>query len=387
VPGLLLLLGVEPNQLIFQVMGLHKTDWDLGHAVALMGILGTIIGWHLRLRLFEVTLRHLRIIKLSMPGSISHASIAAMIIGVLALTVFVGSHASVEEAIYTGELRRSEIQVGTGKFFYLSLMLIASSVVFSGYLGEKGRAWWIVLFPSLMAAGAFFVLGGRARAFVPIAAAILVLRYRRDDSIISAKVVFPLGLLLLIAFSYVGQIYRGSGVEGVEELWSLTSLAEYLEYATWIDWGQLHALAGAVAIGPGVLEGQTFLSMLWPVNKIITLPMRSAGVFIVDTLVPSSEHKWSFHPTLIGDAYLNFGLTGVFVVTIMFGTILKGLYVEKSVRPMNNAIYALSLVYAFRIFFESIEKFGEMLVVLVFACVVIHCSRILEVLYRSRGAV
>jgi oligosaccharide repeat unit polymerase len=383
IPGFLSSLNIESDLQIFQIMGLEKGDWILGHALALIGLFGVVIGWLLRFPLLEAMLRRIQIPNVPYSGGIPYAAIFAMLVGSIALFTFVGSHGAIGEAVYTGNIRQTEIQTGTGKYFYLSLMLIAGSVVFSAYLNKKNYLWWITLLPNAVAASCFFVLGGRVRAFAPIAAGGLLLWYRRDELKVSLRTVAVIAVLLPV-FSYIGQIYRGGhGVEGVKETFSMSSLAEYVQYAVWIEWGQLHALAGAVAIGPGVLQGQTFANMLWPLSKFLDLPSRSAGVFIVETLVGLRQPKWSFHATLIGDTYLNFGLIGVLVVMIVFGAILKKLYIQMTQGRINSAIYVLTIVYSMRIFFETIEKFSEMLLVLFFAFLVIQAGQILNVAHRE----
>jgi oligosaccharide repeat unit polymerase len=383
IPGFLSSLNVESDLQIFQIMGIEKGDWILGHALALIGLFGVVIGWLLRFQLFEAMLRQIQTLNVRYSGGVPYAAILAMLVGSVALFTFVGSHAAIVEAVYTGSIRQTEIQTGTGKYFYLSLMLIAGSVVFSAYLSKKNYIWWITLLPNAVAASCFFVLGGRVRAFAPIAAGGLLLWYRRDELKVPLRTVASIAVLLTI-FSYIGQIYRGGlGVEGVKETFSMSSLAEYVQYAVWVEWGQLHALAGAVSIGPGVLQGQTFTNLLWPLTKFLDLPSRSAGVFIVDTLVGLHQPKWSFHATLIGDAYLNFGLIGVFVVTIIFGAIVKKLYMQMIQGSINSAIYVLTIVYSMRIFFETVEKFSEMLVVLTFAFLVIQAGQILAVSHRE----
>jgi oligosaccharide repeat unit polymerase len=383
IPGFLSLLNIESDLQIFQSMGLERGDWILGHALALIGLFGVVIGWLLRFQLLEAMLQRIQILNVPYSAGSPYAAVLAMLVGSVALFTFVGSHAAIGEAVYTGSIRQTEIQTGTGKYFYLSLMLIAGSVVFSAYLNKRNYIWWITLLPNAVAASCFFVLGGRVRAFAPIAAGGLLLWYRRDELKVPLRTVALIAVLLPV-FSYVGQTYRGGlGVEGVKETFSMSSLAEYVQYAVWVEWGQLHALAGAVAIGPDVLQGQTFTILLWPLTKFLELPSRSAGVFIVDTLVGLRQYKWSFHATLIGDTYLNFGLIGVLVVTIIFGALVKKLYVQMRQGRINSAIYVLTIVYSMRIFFESVEKFSEMLVVLIFAFLVIQVGQILSVAHRE----
>jgi oligosaccharide repeat unit polymerase len=140
----------------------------------------------------------------------------------------------------------------------------------------------------------------------------------------------------------------------------------------------LHSLAGAAAVGPGSLGGQTFsYNLLWPLSEFLNLPGRSGGVVVVEELIGFIESRWGFHTTLIGDAYLNFGTLGVFVVTAIFGMIVRIVYAEFRQGRVDPAYYSLALIYSIRIFFESIEKFGEGLAVLIFAFSIIKLSQTL----------
>jgi len=192
------------------------------------------------------------------------------------------------------------------------------------------------------------------------------------------RVAFIAGFALLPLFAFVGQIYRGGlGVEGVAETFSLTSLIAYLNYAVWVDMGNLHAMAAAVMIGPGVLGGQTFSVLLWPLSKFLALPGQSAGVLMVESLVGLQERKWAFHATLIGDGYLNFGVIGVLITTILLGVVLRILYEQIKESVGNFAIYSFAFIYCIRIFYESIEVFPEGLWVLGVAVLVAQLARFL----------
>lgn len=387
IPGLLVSANLDPELEVFVIMGLDREDWMLGHALALIGLLGAVIGWLLRFDLFATLLQRIKVINVSYSGAVSHAAILGMFLGFAALLLFVRSNASFGEAIYAGGMRGAEIQVGSGKYFHLSLMFIASSIVFSAYLIRKNYAGWITLIPTVVTSICFLVLGGRVRAFLPTAAGLLMLWYRRDELKVPVLMVALLAVVLPV-FAFVMQVYRGLGAEGVSETFSMSSLVQYVQYAVWADWGQLHGLAGAIVVGPGVLEGRTFATLLWPLSKLLDLPTQSAGILIADTLFGfRSGPRWSFHAGLIGDAYLNFGLIGVLVVTIVFGAIVKEVYVGMRQGRVNKALYAVIIVYSVRIFFEGIEEFSEMLVVLIFACMVIYFGQILNNVHRNRPAV
>ncbi len=388
-PGLLSLLGIESDIVMFQLMQLSRNDWLLGHVLALMGLLGVVIGWFLPMRPLRTIFHQLfPFLKSPVYGGVCYSAILGMLLGFIALLLFVGSNAPILEVIYTGEFRGTEIQEGTGKYFYLGLMLISSSVVFSAYLANKGRTWWIVLIPVMVAMTLYWVLGGRARALTPLGAGLLLLWYRRNNLKVSTKIALS-GILvigLLIVFLAAGQLYRGGlGARGIVEALSISTFIDYIKYTVWVDIGQLHSLAGATKLGAGVLEGRTFLALLWPLSEILSLPGKSAGIFITQTLVGFGERKWGFHATLIGDAYLNFGLIGVFIVTTIFGMIFKMLYAEFRGGSISNAFYALFVVYGIRVFFESIEKYGEALVVLCFAFLVAKLGQTVFQISSERG--
>jgi hypothetical protein len=388
IPGILVFF-IQPDIPVFQMMRLQKEDWILGHALALIGLLSLVIGWFLAEVMNDTTFQ--RVSKWStadLSRGIPWAALLGMLLGSIALLAFVGGNTPVLDAIRTGDFRGTRIQSGTGKYFYFSLLLIASSVVFSAYLVRVKHTWRIALLPVIVAAAAFWVLGGRARSFTPLAAGLLVVWSQRDNSRISLRAVLSFVLITALAIMgfYAGALYRqGTQAEDIVQF-SLLGLLDYISEAVWTDLGQLHALAAAVAIGPSVLGGRTFLLLLWPASAILDLSARSAGIFIVETLLMFGDRRWGFHATLIGDAYLNFGQIGVFITVTIFGMVLNRLYIRFRKGVINSAFYAISIVYGIRIFFESIEKFGEMLVVLFFALLIIKFGHVLTQISSAKRA-
>jgi oligosaccharide repeat unit polymerase len=378
----ILLCFTEPDMPIFHVMGLQSEHWLYGHALALIGLLSTTVGWFIiectdDTRFFQKPIR----LTPELSGGTLYAAIVGMSVGLLALFVFIKSNTSISitEIASTGIFRSTQIQEGTGKFFFLSFMLISSSVVFVDYLFSRKHAWWIALLPAIVAMMALFVLGGRLRSLTAMAAGLLVFRAHRENAKTSLRTIIcfvSIAVLLPIVFA-AGAAYRGGqGIEGAQQTLSMSSILAYIQYSVWVDFGHLHALAAAVVIGPGVLEGRTFLALLWPLGKIVALPGKSASVLMAEMLVGLGDRKWGFHATLIGDAYLNFGLIGVIVVTVIFAMILKIIYIGFRERLICNAWYALSVVYSLTIFFESVEKYGEALTILVFVFATIKIGQV-----------
>jgi oligosaccharide repeat unit polymerase len=380
IPGLQVFFQ-DANHPLYKIMDLSKDDLLLGHNLALIGLLSVVIGWYCcPSKIKNAASRLINFIPNDLSRHGFFAAVMGGIIGLLALLLFVDRNAAIEEVLYTGGFRSTTIQLGTGPYFRLSFILISSTVILSSYL-NKSFVWWISLMPSLFAMTAYGILGGRIRALTPIAASLLVLwegKHQAKHCFIKF-LSFTFIIIITIIFLCFGQLYRGG--YGIEALgaFSIQTLVDYIRYSIWVDLGQLHSLAGAVAIGPGLLEGKTFIScILWPLSAIFHLGGRSPGIFIAETLYGVGAKKWGFHSTMIGDAYLNFGLIGVVFISIIFGIFIKIFYEEMRKRSLNIAFYSLAMIYSIRIFFESIEKYPETLVVLICASLILKAGKLLD---------
>jgi oligosaccharide repeat unit polymerase len=250
-------------------------------------------------------------------------------------------------------------------------------VLLSCHYLASGRTL-LALVPVLSATLSYWILGGRNRAVVSLTAGLLLLWYLYRQKKHWPKITLTNRYIFIAAFgigsviwvSYLGALYRGElGVRAFAEALSFQGLREYLAASIFTDLGQLHSLAGAIAVGPGVLGGQTFLGALtWPLNKLIYIPGRSAGVFIVETLVgfTTEEGKWAVNASLIGDAYLNFGLWGVPIVMALYGAVAKVLYVKFRQGRVQAAVYVLALICGLQMSWASIEVWPQTLTLLVF---------------------
>ena len=196
----------------------------------------------------------------------NHAALLAMVIGGAALVVFIVKNASLG-AILTGAIRNTTIQEGTGVYFRFIYMGIAGSILLSAYLLEKSSTR-VALIPVFVCTLVLLTLGGRGRAITPLLAGLLLLWYRsreqkgwpslhfRMKHIVMAILVFVLGTWL---FHFIA-LYRGG--HGLSAFDQSLSVARYLGIPPVLDFCRVWpftCLAGAVAIGPGVLEGRTFL--------------------------------------------------------------------------------------------------------------------------------
>lgn len=376
-PALFLLNGaVLPEEVrhFFEAMQLTGADWRWGHALALFGLLAAILGWFLvqQTRPREIWSG----LRFALAPGVRAAALAGMLLGFAALAVFLVSNASLD-VIRSGGFRETTIQEGTGKYFFMAYLLISGSVLLTCYYLPKAGAWHALL-PVGLATLFYWVLGGRNRAMISIAGGLLLLWYLRRQQQRWPRitvnypyvVIAPLMLVAVLWVSYIGAMYRGAlGARAFSEGLNLRGFWEYLQVSIFTDLGQLHSLAGAIAIGPGVLGGQTFLGALsWPLNKFIFIPGRSTGVFIVETLLgfATEDDKWAVNASLIGDAYVNFGLCGVAVVMLLYGIVIKTLYLQFRGGRLHAAVYALAFIYSLQMMWASFEVWPQALTVVGF---------------------
>jgi oligosaccharide repeat unit polymerase len=334
-------------------------------------------------------------LKFDLAASVTHAALAGMLVGLAALLTFVLANASLG-VIITGGFRGTTVQVGTGKYFFLAYLLIAGGILLSCYLLARGRTR-LSMAPLVVTALLYWILGGRARAMTPIAAGLLLLWYHgREKNAWKKLALTPkyiaVGLLVplcIVWLSYVGLMYRGeTGIRAFSEALSVSRFSQHIKVSIFSDLGQLHSLAGAIAIGPGVLAGHTFIGALsWPLSQVVSLPARSAGVFIVEELLGfgKNQERWGFNASLIGDAYLNFGFSGVVVVMLLFGALIKILYLKFRQGNLHCAIYTLAVLSAVQAFWVSIEVWPQALTTVSFTVFVMVLGN--SVLRVRHGAI
>jgi oligosaccharide repeat unit polymerase len=379
--GILFSSGVEPPDevyLFFQWLHLSDSHWQWGHALALVASLAGILGW-----LFipgQWTLE--KPLKFHLTDGGMYASLVGMLVGFMALAAFFFMNAS-SGALTSGEFRGVTIQKGTGKYFSMAYLLIAGSVLLCCYLLSKGFTW-LALIPVGVAMLLYWPLGGRGRAVTSVIGGLFLLWYQAREHKGWRKLSFKpvhllkvtVGVLCIILFSYLGSHTRGSsGGRALSDAFSFVELWSYVGRSIYIDLGQLASLAAAIKIGPAVLEGRTFLGALtWPLSKFMPIPGGSAGVYIVETLgefASDDRKKWGVAASLVGDAYLNFGLLGVVAVMFLYGALLKILYLKFRQGVLHSAIYSLAIVMALKIFMGSIEVWSQALTTLSFVVVLI----------------
>lgn len=371
-----------PEYPIFSAMHLGYEDWLFGHVLALLGMLGLIVGWHLTgWRSVPVSVRPPTL----PPGTWLIATISGLL-GLLALALFVQGNvgdSGLAQTIEQGSFRGVVVQEGTGVFFLVSFLLIVGATVLTAHLISEGQSIAVSLIPVVLAAVVFFFLGGRARAATPLVTGLLMAWYASvgrgtlRPSLTRGLKWLTLILFVLVWLAAFGQLYRGAG--GLSTIGdSITDMPQYLESGALVDFGHLHALAGASTIPPGELRGSTFVSsLLWPVSDLVGFKAENPGALLIRRTVGPQLRSWGLHTSLIGDSYLNFGAPAIVFVSALFGAGLKVVYRRFREGRMVAPLYALVFVYAVRIFVEGITKWSEALIIVVLTLSIFLVSKLL----------
>jgi oligosaccharide repeat unit polymerase len=301
-----------------------------------------------------------------------------MFVGIMCVLVFISKNASLFEILQSGFFRSVEIKEGTGIYFYGGLLSISGGAMLGYAFYCRYDSKIMLLVPAILVMVTFWPLGGRVRSITPIFIALLVIWYSRKDLRFRFKYIFYGSVILIsiLGIFFLGLLYRGGSLELLIDNLSVSNeIFGYLKLAFWEEFGQLHSIAGSLKMHPGVLMGRTFVVMFWPFNKILNIGGRSTGIYIVENLIGFDEKRWGIHASLIGDSYVNFGVFGLVIVLVIFGMFQSYYYNKLRKGNMNVAIYSIWAIYSVRIFFESIEKYPELLVVLTSSLVIYYWSK------------
>lgn len=361
----------DPDVKIFFQLGISAGDWTNGHILGLIGTLSIITGWMISPIIFTSFIRSLLSL-LQIGRSSKHliwVSLAGTAIGIAGVLSFIQVNGlSILSAAQSGAFRNTEIQEGTGPLFWVGLIAIGCSSMLAAGLLQNKRSLIIAMLPVAIVVASFWILGGRFRAMTPLISAALIVVYHRRMSTYNIRVIFGLFALVSIAVPYsfyAGSLYRnGLGISAFQAAANIPLLIEYTSSALSREIGQTFSLAAVVRLEQGALAGQTFNAFLWPISDLFGIAGKSSGKYIVQSLIGTDS--FGVHPTFIGDIYLNYGVLFIPILLATYGSVLRGLYVTFRAGYMPLPMYAVIAIYSLRIYYESIEKYKEFLVIFAF---------------------
>jgi len=398
IPGLLTLVTKPPSIWVFGFLGLRPVDWTNGHILAVLGLMSVIIGWIITPKIV-LNPRKKVFYKLAVKNDLlSLTTITTFLLsGLSSLIIFIGLNTqwNIKDTILSGVFRTLIIVEGTGVYFWLSLLAIPSSVLISIIMYRRRKWMFMAMLPTVLVSLMLLILGGRARALSATLAGFISLwligaRFKGRHFKVFAAICLACFVLIIAA---TGLSYRSGYGMSALSLLSFKSIYSYITLSTWSESAILYSLAAATKVGPGILHGQSFIGIMGPIAEWFGLSRETgAGIFVAETLMGPLPRRWGFHTSLIGDSYLNFGLFAVPLICALFGMWLR-LFPKWLKRRFFNeptlwsALYSLTLVLSMRVFFESIEKLFEMMVVLgylLLIVVAINLSHSMLMVVRKR---
>lgn len=361
----------DPDIRLFSQLSITYSDWTRGNIMGLIGTLSVILGWMIGPHLFISIIRTILSL-LSIGKDSKHLvliSTLGTVIGLIGVLSFIQMNGlSILSAAQSGEFRNTEIQEGTGFLFWIGLIGIGcSSILATAHLQNK-KPIIIAAIPVLFVVASFWILGGRFRAMTPLISLSLIIIYNHKISARNFRVFLAIMAIISIIVPYLlyaGFLYRnGLGISAFPAAANISQLTNYAGRSVAREIGQTFSLAAVARLEPGVLHGQTFNAFLWPISDFIGIDGKSSGKYIIETLVGTDS--FGIHPTIIGDTYLNYGLIAVPIILILFGAICRALYLAFKLEYVPLPLYTISAIYLLRIYYESVDKYKEFLVILLF---------------------
>ena len=386
-PAVLSLWYEPPTNLVW--FNLPSVYWQQGRALALMAVLAVTVGWLLVPRgAFASSERAFQrigaIVRIDQRSAIL-ASIC-VVVGVLFALIYLRlNFSSAFDAVAEGSIRKNPSYVsGTSRYSFLAYWLLNSgAAILSCYLiSVRNKPWWIGLAPGFVVLLVLSPFGQRVGAMTALIYGLLLLWYRGN---VAAVRLYKVGLVLLIVLPllmiYIGFIlyYRGAGIASGLELFSTNGLRDYIEYTVWVELGTLHPFVMATVFPPGVLHGQTYPLIGLYVSDLFGIDGVRPGAFMVEQLI-SPAGGWGYHTGLVIDVYMNTGLLASVVAGIVFGAVLRLIYVAFMAQRRSAGAALCYVVFSwnlFWIFYESIINIFPLATTCFFLVMILFISRVL----------
>jgi hypothetical protein len=80
----------------------------------------------------------------------------------------------------------------------------------------------------------------------------------------------------------------------------------------------------------------------------------------------------------MGDAYLNFGVFGIFIIMPLFGIMIRLLYLKFRTGKLNSALYVFAAVYCVSLFTKSIDAWPNLLMGAIFILATLRFADFLD---------
>jgi hypothetical protein len=367
---------VLPDSEFLRSFGLSVDDLRDGAHLATAAMLGVVLGWHacpmwltgLFGRAHAWAATWLRDDPRLLPSGI--VGFAA---GCTAFVIFLMLNFGDPVSAVSSGVARGQVAPGTSRYgLAASAFLTTSSVLLGLQLGRRWGRRAIVFAPALGAGALLTVFGGRLVALTPLILTIIGVRYLspspapesrapRQRPLFATAGIGMLVVVGVISFMAFVPQYRGTGPTTVTGSLGVSAVTQYFESRVWVELSDLHPYALALRLGEGALDGSTYYEMFGPVGELVGLDGERPGGVIVRQFIPGqSGATWGIQTGLIVDVFVNTGMTGALLVTLLFGAILRADYVGfNATRRAFGSIFLHCLILwtMVLVYFESVVSF------------------------------
>jgi oligosaccharide repeat unit polymerase len=198
-------------------------------------------------------------------------------------------------------------------------------------IGSSRRAWLIVVAGGLILAALGIASGSKFEVLYPVLATVMAKHYLGGLKI-GVRHVVVLALAAVVAFPILNNLRHSDSFESAlsDTTWSASEVSQHLMARFY----GIDALTLCVRDTPAVLDfqyGGTITPILtawipralYPEKSVVSFGKIFAELYMGEHFAGTGT---SASPTLLGDAYINFHIPGILIVSFLYGVLVRSLY-------------------------------------------------------------
>ena len=213
----------------------------------------------------------------------------------------------------------------------VALIPLAFLLALTLSIGSRRRAWLVVVAGGLILAALGIASGSKFEVLYPVLATVMAKHYLGGLRI-GVRHVVVLALAAVVAFPILNNLRHSDSFESAlsDTTWSATDVSQHLMARFY----GIDALTLCVRDTPAVLDfqcGGTITPILtawipralYPEKPIVSFGKTFAELYMGEHFAGTGT---SASPTLLGDAYINFHVPGILIVSFLYGVLVRSLY-------------------------------------------------------------
>lgn len=331
-------------------LGLEKKNiTEYGALLSLVYMILMISGYYLTGLLISIKKQRIKeSINGERPLFLVMAGIAIFFIGIFCYFILIIKSGGIHHFLsFTGS--RPIIFGKTFGGYYWATLFMISGVCLLGALFSHN-------FPKIYILGAFIicvmlsVFQGRDLALAPLFCGLVIINYRYKK--FKIKSILILGSLLIILAAFLLSYRLSDKKHFYKDTSSFVSsfilnITKNVKRTVLLDIEQLDVLLISLKYtenSRNYLEGVTLISWIAPLNRHIfdnSIEIIDAGVFLTEKAFPGKFAMGGMIPSLTGELNLNFGVYGSAICMLIYGIVLRLIYILIEINRNNFLLISL----------------------------------------------